>query len=71
MSDFAKTLVPAAVFAAGFSSVACGTELWTRARKQREDTDSKETGYRTFWYAAAAGFVGLVMVFRGVQLTQD
>ena len=69
MDNLANNLTPAAVIAAGLTSVACGSELWTRARAQREK--GADAAPRTYWYAFAAGFVGVVLTVTGVQLLRE
>ena len=69
MSDFANDLKPALTFATGVTAVACGNELWSRARAEREK--GADTTQRTYWYAAAAGFIGLVLAYKGVQMFHE
>jgi hypothetical protein len=69
MSEFTNNLAPAVVIATGLTSVACGSELWTRARAQREK--GSDAAPRTYWYAFAAGFVGVVLTVTGVQLLRE
>lgn len=69
MSNFANDLKPALTFATGLTAVACGNELLSRARAQREK--DADTSQRTYWYAAAAGFIGLVLAYRGAQMFSE
>lgn len=67
--DSLNNLTPAVVIATGVTSIACGSELWTRAREQR--TKGSDAAPRTYWYAAAAGFLGIVLAVKGVQMLNE
>lgn len=69
MSEFVNELTPAVVLATGVTSVACGSELWNRAREQRTKND--DTASRTYWYAAAAGFLGIILTVKGAQMLRE
>ena len=67
--DIVNDLTPAVVVATGVTSIACGSELWTRARAQREK--GADMSRRTYWYAVAAGFVGIVLAIKGIQMLRE